>query len=401
MSLNDGEIFNIRTDSLGFLWVVGNYRNRASIDGVSLSSGLSPAYFVARWSPDGLLDWALTLEPGLDWPSWGPVHATNIDPSGNLWLVLNNMGPNYNAPCEFGTIFGRLIKISPTGTVLLEQEWSGDDAWYTTDLNFTAQGNVLLSGRFRGNLQMSDVTLRHKTSECSSAGFIAKIDPFGTAVQARKLESERIPASIVGNADGTYAVAGYQTLPERTSYPGYSHFPFGRKSQQIFTAIYSGTDSLLAERTFLAREDFDEGGFMYLLPGSEDEWILQSELNGMLDTVGVVLPSPGSGHHVQLVSFDLPYTLPTDESDQQLTKDLIEVFPNPTTDYVIIQSKDMDFTQAEIALYNAQGQRLGQTIQAFEPQVFRMRLGDLPVGIYQLVVTLDDQIFSKPIYKSE
>lgn len=401
LTLGGGEIFRLRTDSLGYLWAIGNYRNQAFIDGIALSSRISPAYFVARWSPDGQLEWATSLEPGLDWPSWGPVHAANIDPSGNLWLFLNNMGHNYNAPCNFGTIYGRLVKLSPAGTILTEQEWSGDDAWYATDLNFTAQGNVLLVGRFRGNLKLGNIPLEHRTMECSSTGFIAKIDPFGTAIRARSIDNKRIPEAVVANSDGTYALAGYQNLPEQTSYPGYSHFPFGRKQQRIFTSIYSSTDSLLAERNFLASENFDQGGFIFLLPGSEDGWILQGEINGMLDTIGTVQPSFGTGHYIYLMSFDLPYTLTQEEADQSLSNDEILTFPNPTRDYVIIQSEDLDFDQADIALYNAQGQRLGQMLQRFEPSVYRMNLSGLPVGVYQLVVQLDDQVLSKPIYKME
>ncbi|MEL7120582.1 MAG: T9SS type A sorting domain-containing protein [Bacteroidota bacterium] len=400
LSLGGGEIFRLRTDSLGFLWAIGNYRNRASIDGVSLASGISPAYFVARWSPSGELQWAITLEPGIDWPSWGPVHAVNIDPSGNIWLFLNNMGHNYSAPCRFGTIYGRMVKLSSTGTVLLEQEWSGDDAWYATDLNFTAQGNVLLVGRFRGNLKLGNSSLEHRTAECTSTGFIAKIDPLGTPIRARSIENERIPEAVVANSDGTYALAGYQNLPERISYPGYTHFPFGRKQHRIFTSIYSSTDSLLAERNFLADEDFDQGGFIFLLPDSEDRWILQGEINDMLDTIGTVQPSFG-GHYIYLMSFDLPYNLPEQNVDQGLLKGEIQVFPNPTTDYVIIQTEDMDFEKADIVLYNAKGQQLGQTLLQFEPQIYRMNLYGLPAGVYQLVVRIDDQVFSKPIYKSK
>ncbi len=400
LSLGGGEIFRLRTDSSGFLWVIGNYQNQALIEGASLSSRVNPAYFVARWSPDGQLDWAASLEPGIDWPSWGPVHAANIDPAGNLWLFLNNMGHNYNASCDFGTIYGRLVKVSPTGTVLLEQEWSGDDAWYATDLSFTSQGNVMLVGRFRGNLKLGDLSLRHKTRECTSAGFLAKIDPFGTVIRLRSIENERIPEAVVANPDGTYTLAGYQELSERVSYPAYTHFPFGQKRQQIFTAIYSSTDALLAERAFLADEAFDQGGFIFLLPGSKDEWILQGEIEGMLDTIGTTPPSFGTRHHVYVMSFELPYTLTKEETDQNLFEADLLVFPNPTTDYVVIQIEDSDFDQAEVALFNIKGQRLAPVLQRFEPQIYRMNLSDLPAGVYQLVVRQGDRVFSKPIFKS-
>lgn len=401
LSLRGGAIFRLRTDSLGFLWAIGNYRDQAFIDGISLTAGISPAYFVARWSPAGQLDWAITLEPGANWPSWGPVHAANMDLSGNLWLVLNNMGHNYSAPCDFGSIYGRLVKISPTGTVLAEEEWSGNDVWYATDLSVTAQGNILLVGRFRGDLQLGPIPLRQRTLECASTGFIAKIDPFGTVIRARKMEHERIPEAVIANSDGTYTLAGYQELSERISYPGYSHFPFGQKRQRLFTSVFSSTDSLLGERNFLAREEFNQGGFIFLVPGSEHNWVLQGELEGMLDTIGTVPPSFSVGHYVQLTSFDLPYELPEETADQNISKNEIQIFPNPATDYVVIQIEDLDFDRAEIALYNAQGQQLGQVLQQFEPWVYRLNLSGLPTGVYQLVVRVGDELLSKPIYKSE
>ncbi|MEO0341031.1 MAG: T9SS type A sorting domain-containing protein, partial [Bacteroidota bacterium] len=220
-------------------------------------------------------------------------------------------------------------------------------------------------------------------------------------VSAVSLDQERIPEAILANADGTYTLAGYEELPERTSYTGYAHFPFGRKEQRVFTGVYSSTDSLLADRTFLAQEDFNEGGYIFLLRGSGDELIIQGEMQGMLDTVGTVLPSSGNGEYVFMMSFDLPYVLPNKQLDQNLEEDQIVVFPNPTTDVTLVQSLDADFEMATVALYNAQGQRLGQTIQQFEPSLYQINLGALPVGVYQLVIQVDDKIISKPIYKSE
>ncbi len=400
LSLGGGQIFRLRTDAQGYLWVLGNYRNQARLGEVILSSGINPTYFVARYTPDGTLVWATSLEPELYWPSGGPTYAADFDAAGNLWLVLNNIGHNYNVPCNFGAIYGRLVKVSPAGTVLLEREWSGNDAWYAIDLSITARGNVLLAGRFRGKLEFDRLTLQHTGVNCSSAGFVVKIDPFGTLISARKIEGNRIPEALVANADGTYTLAGYQQLPQPFSYPGYTHDPFGSKDQQLFTAVYSSTDALLAERTFLGEEEFDRGGFIFLLPGTEkDEWILQTELEGMLDTFGVVAPSWQIRHHVHMLSVDLPYQLPPAQADQQLTTDDILLAPNPATDLVIVQSEDTDFMQANITLYNIRGQNLGRSLQQLEPHLFRLRLSGLPAGVYQLVIQTEDETITKPIFK--
>lgn len=400
-STSIGRIFEIESDEEGNVWVIGLYGGQARFEDIVLNSPVDPSYFVAHWNAEGALQWAKSIEPSLDWPSWGPVYATELDGNGNLWLMINNAGHNSSTNCDFGSVYGLLVKLDPQGETLVEEEWEGDDLWYSTDLAINSAGNLLLTGRFRGTLQTGAYRVdTGEENDCASTGFIAKINgQTGKTFRIRAMSDEQVPEAILSRDDGTYTIAGYQNLEDQINYPGFSHAPFDRKDGKIFAQVYSERDSLLAERAFLAREDFNSGGFIYLLPGAEDRLVMQGECNGPLDTLAAGQFTNLFSQYVYLTSFALPYEVPEDLQDDELAADAITIAPNPTTDRIFVEVEDADFSESAVLLFNTLGQQVNTSLERFDVGLFTMDLSALPAGLYYLVVPQGDRLLSKEIVK--
>ena len=388
--LSGGRVFQLRSDQEGNAYLVGTFENQLLIRGKSVSSAIRPSYFVAKFTPAGEVDWLQVIPPNLEWPSWGPVVAFELDAQGNTYLVLNNMAHNYSASCNFGSIYTALVKLNPSGEIILRQEWEGDDAWYTTAIDFTQRGNILLAGQFRGKLQLGVYELE-SSEECKYEGFVAKISPFGEVIQARVLPEGKIPEAIIAQDDDTYALAGFRSLPEFTGYPGYTHYPFGDKTGQVFVSVYDAYDELMTERTFLARDEFLQGGYIQLIAAEDNQYVLQLENVGTLDTLAQTNSNNMTEANVVIAAFTLDYEVTPPFMDGNLASSDLILFPNPATDFVNIQTPDADFSVEKVRLYNALGQELIPDLELLEPGYYRLNTKLLHQGKYWLVHDIDQE----------
>ena len=64
--------------------------------------------------------------------------------------------------------------------------------------------------------------------------------------------------------------------------------------------------------------------------------------------------------------------------------DKIELYPNPTTDYINIQIKDSKLGQTQIVIYNIIGNELKLRREQIEENHFRFDVKELPSGYYLL-----------------
>ena len=400
IDLNDGQVFRLESAPSGDLWLMGTFQGRASIAGARLESAVSPSYFVARFAADGALKWAEQLVPGLNWPSWGPIHAAAVDREENLWLVLNNVGQNYNVSCNFGEIYGRLVKISGDGNIILEKEWQADDSWFVTEMEITANNNVVLGGMHRGNLKL-DNQLLLADEDCLPTGFIAKLDQLGNVVEAVNLEDNKIPQAISPQEDGTLALAGYVQFAERGSYEGYT-LP-GRTEESVERYLSkSGMQRMNCSPIvpFSPKMNLHRVVWYvcYLAPGL-------SNITCKVKYAGNWTPSllgsrPNSSEqYVFLAAVDLPYALAEEPADGRLTIDQLEVFPNPVTEVLNVRVDDPDFGEASVQLFNVAGQRLSVQARVFEPGFFRLDMTGLAPGTYWLTFEIGDQVVTRPVVR--
>ncbi len=101
--------------------------------------------------------------------------------------------------------------------------------------------------------------------------------------------------------------------------------------------------------------------------------------------------------------FSCSYTFPVDiQNEQLLATSSIEVFPNPTTDWLTIEVALIQESEVQLILYDVVGKLLGQkTYPSVLAQQIKVDLSTLATGQYQLQILQGEQSWSFPIIKVE
>ena len=398
-SLSSGYLYDMATDADGNLLLSGWFENRFVFGGQSIEAAFGVAFFALSLDPDGSVRYLRALDATENWVSRGGALGATFDADGNAYLLLNSISKNYSVSCNYGNMPATVVKLSPTGEVIWRREFLGNDAWYITDLALSSRGNVYLSGKFRGQLDLDGRTLTHETEACTLTGFMAKMDPSGRVRTARVLEDGRRPDDMLTQADGSYVLAGYRALTSSEDYPGYSHTPYGGRREQAFVAVYNEQDQLITEKTLQVRDEIEGGGFAKLLPLAEQQYLLYTELEGPLDTIGVTSTLSVIEPNIAMVAFQLPYELTDLPTDGTAERNALAVFPNPTADYVNLLTSDGDFRFEGMRLYNSLGQEVSAPLRLFETGQYQLDLRQLPAGQYWLTTEQGDQLLSYPIVR--
>lgn len=81
-------------------------------------------------------------------------------------------------------------------------------------------------------------------------------------------------------------------------------------------------------------------------------------------------------------SADLSYI----QDDQILTKNKIEIFPNPAVENVFVKIENSELENVEIELFNIIGNSLSFEMEEIEQNNFKIKVGDFPPGYYLLII---------------
>lgn len=76
----------------------------------------------------------------------------------------------------------------------------------------------------------------------------------------------------------------------------------------------------------------------------------------------------------------------------------VQVYPNPTTDYLRVRIQNTSFDDAELTVYNIIGNEVKVEVNKVASNDFKITVKDLPPGYYLLAVKADNQQF-KETYK--
>jgi hypothetical protein len=344
--------------------------------------------------------WAKAFDGKTNWPSLGPVNDMKLDGKGNLCFLLTNAGQNYSAPCNFGPVFGGVMCLDvQNGDKRWEQVWRGDDLWFPTGLAFSPKGETYVTGRFRGDLAIGSRLLRNESEDCSSGGFLAKLDTRGGVLEARPLRRERAVAQAVEfDQDGNYWLAGYSNEPDFKIPRRYDYFPFTKGKTRVFVDAYSPRNELLAARSFGVSDDFESGGTIKMRLLDRQRVLLMGEYTGMVDTFAQSDGS-GGGAQVYLLQFPLPFSIQPQQPDGVLRDTTLSLSPNPAQDYVLVSGPDPDLALVSIELYDAAGRLLTPASERFEIGIVRVDLRPFPPGVYWISARLGDKRITRPLVK--
>jgi len=81
-------------------------------------------------------------------------------------------------------------------------------------------------------------------------------------------------------------------------------------------------------------------------------------------------------------SEELPYF----QNDQIISKNKIEIFPNPAVENIYVKIDNSELENVEIELFNIIGNSLSFEMEVIEKNNFRIKVEDFPPGYYLLII---------------
>ena len=90
-------------------------------------------------------------------------------------------------------------------------------------------------------------------------------------------------------------------------------------------------------------------------------------------------------------SGELPYF----QDDQIISKNKIEIYPNPAVENIFVKIDNSELENVEIELFNIIGNSLSFEMEVIEKNYFRIKVGDFPPGYYLLIIKDPIKRFNK------
>jgi len=146
--------FGIAVDSLGNVYITGNYQGAASFDSVTKTSAGGFDIFVAKYNSSGSIQWAQSAGGASN--DYGQAIA--IDDNGNSYIT----GYYYDA-ITFGTISKTskgsadifIAKYNTSGAVQWAQSAGGTSADLANGIALDSIGNVYVTGYYQGTINFN------------------------------------------------------------------------------------------------------------------------------------------------------------------------------------------------------------------------------------------------------
>jgi len=176
--------FGSRQSSVAIDWagnaiVTGRFSGTVDFGGGVLTSAGLNDIFVAKISPSGDHVWSQRFGSAGQQYAWDVA----VDASGNIVVTGIMEGPVDfgGGPLAGSGIF--VARFDPQGTHLWSQVFGADDVWWPL-VAADPSGNVLLTGRFRGTINLGGGALT--SADISRDIFVAKFSPSGAHIWSQR-----------------------------------------------------------------------------------------------------------------------------------------------------------------------------------------------------------------------
>ena len=232
------EIRSVKTDATNTIFVTGLFEGIADFDptdGVSLHASKGQEdIFLARYTPEGQLMWMNSIGgPGSD-----AGRGVTVTPAGQVWVSGHfSEAVDFNPNPDEATLTAQGLEdifvatYTNQGGYIRALRIGGNENEEVNGIHMDASGDILLTGKFRGNVDFNPNTFNDfLASEGGDDGFVVKFSPSGTFIWARSFGGVDTDEGMDISSDnhGNILVSGYFT--------GYADF-------------YSGTPDSWAQAT--------------------------------------------------------------------------------------------------------------------------------------------------------
>jgi hypothetical protein len=347
----------------GTITVVGHYGN--------LSSKLN--LFIAQFDTAFNLLWYNTIADFRGGPPnlFNGYYPYRFQKTDDAYYVVGR--------CFYPNVMveGFVVKTDLQGNKIWDKRFRFDNQKNSifTDILFL-EDSLIVSGGFHatkvGNFDLAQIGL-------------VTLDTAGNVLNEVRFPEQRpiyIVTSLIQTKDSNFVLSSYHhhtniyavygvltklskdltTLWRRTYYHGHV-----TNDENFIHRVAEWSDGGLIASGTHYREFSPQNEFVHL-------WLLSTDSNGCLD-------ANNCGHNINLVEFE------------KLNTEQLRVYPNPTRGSIVLELPDNFSEAAQVRLINPSGQLALETTVFFELGKAPAQLGNLPTGIYTLVLHTKQEVF--------
>ena len=351
--------FDIVVDQQGQIHITGGFRSSSlSFDGITLynSSQDEQDFFVVKFDVNGNALWAKASGG----PEYDSSNSLKVDNDGNVYVggvfssISISLGSiTLNNPYVPGQLF--YVKYNSSGSVLWAKSAGGDHVERCKDIVLDPSGNLYVSGHFYGtSMDFDNITLNNMSSDNTSDIFLAKYDPNGNVVWAKRTggaASEEIRGMVSAN-NGDIFMTGYHVSPSWTigSTTLTNNSTFG--NIDMFVAKVNSSGTMLWGESIQQGNDFDEVANDIAIDGNGSLYITGSVNAPSIDFGTNTIYTQG-GIDMFVAKF---YEFPAGIYDDEHSQYRVTAYPNPATDQINFETNDP--SAQSIDIYDQQGKLL-------------------------------------------
>jgi len=286
----DETIADMATAGDGSVYVVGYYRDPLDLGGGDLSTvDDTRDLFIAKFSSEGDLGYARELYSE---DAHSRPRAIAVAPDGSVVAGASVAGvlvaDGIDDVSGAGEDDAFVVKLDPDGNIDWWKRWGDDSHQHADDVAFDADGNIIVTGYFRGAVDFGGGSI--ETSDSHYDGFVVKLAPDGSHLWSRALSGahDEVPRALAVNPDGTIVVVGY--------FQGTA--TFGREDyasagqRDVFVVKLDADGTTVWSRRF--GDAADQRGHDVKVDGQGDI-VITGRFEGNMDFGGSVLEVAGGG----------------------------------------------------------------------------------------------------------
>lgn len=375
----------VKSASQGDILIAGTFKDGfCRVGSETLTSNVSPSYYVARISSTGQVKWLQEIVPESKWGAAIEIQGILETSTGNIIVATNpwSFYSSFWGRCPEDIRYVTLNALhGGTGQPLWQQDLLSATAAMVTDIKEAANGDLYLTGAYSGKLRANNrqTALSILPADCNTlSGFRMRVSPQGQVLRLLTSQAGLIPHKIEMLANGAYATLG------RINYSTFLNTDRAIERPGLVLNIFSPTDQLVTSQRLT--ETYDDDSRIDMIQ-HEGRLLMAGNYYGNLAERQIFIPDfPAPVEKwIFMAQFNVSdFTSFSALPPIQYTD--ISIFPNPTTDVLNITVRDNIFEIDEVNIYHAAGQLVEKIPQVGGRTQLSIAVSHLTPGTYLLQI---------------
>ncbi len=400
--LNDIEPKKMVFDKEDRIYLAGEIRPVRPLIFDSLSTSVGSRQFICKFDNIGTPLAVLSLKEQYGGGHGLHVADLQLDTKNNLLLLMSS-GDYYTTGTCFSTVaLTRLYRISPQWKIDSIATFHSNNMVTGTTLSIIENGDMYIGGRYSGQLGING--LQSESTNCANMNaFLARLTANGRLIWLKTGNSSELSEiiKVIPEKDGNLLMMGVQNYEKgksnnRFRVLGYPR-PYPNGETRYFIKRLNAFGAALDSVEFYMQLSRDYGRpTMDFTQNPQGNLFFGIDYDCKLDTFSHTLCYESNWNPMDSTSEvygsklfvarlgDL--MLQKRQLSSPITENQFQIFPNPTADWIYVQSQTPIPTQTTAILYDINGRMVQQVIYDDKKLFIEMNVANQPAGIYILVL---------------